>query len=102
MKMECNKCRHHNKGHNCFPAARGTRCRGATEQLQSANEAQAAEIEELKAELDKAITLKKMCQAIVKYNENRHPNNEQFLVRRDMFKKIEQALSRRSPPQSPL
>lgn len=35
--MDCNKCRHHNKGHNCFPAHRGTRCRGATEQLEAEN-----------------------------------------------------------------
>lgn len=33
--MECSDCRHNNKGHNCFPAAKGTRCRGATEQLQT-------------------------------------------------------------------
>ncbi len=40
--MDCKKCRHNEKGHNCFPAQKGTRCRGATEQLQ-------AELKKIKA-----------------------------------------------------
>ena len=38
------------------------------------------------------ISLIKMCQAIVKYNENRNSDSEQFLVRRDMFIRIKYAL----------
>ncbi len=33
--MECKECRHNKKGHNCFPALKGKRCRGATDQLQT-------------------------------------------------------------------
>lgn len=57
--MKCENCRHHGKGHECFPAARGTRCRGATEQLQAENEShlrnialRAEHVKKLQAELD--------------------------------------------------
>lgn len=38
------------------------------------------------------ISLRKMCQAIVKYNEFRNEESEQFLVRRDMFIRIKLTL----------
>lgn len=38
------------------------------------------------------ISLIKMCQAVVKYNENRDIDSEQFFIRHDMFVKIKNAL----------
>lgn len=38
------------------------------------------------------VSLIKMCSAIVKYNENRNSDSEQFLVRRDMFVRMKDAL----------
>ncbi len=53
-----------------------------------------AKVSDLEAKIENMTTLKKMCQAIVKYNEHRDLDSEQFLVRHDMFLKIREALSR--------
>jgi len=50
------------------------------------------EYKQLQAEKKQLITLKKMCMAIVKYNELRPPDSSQFLVRRDMYLNIIKAL----------
>ena len=43
--MKCKVCRHNNKGHNCFPAVVGKKCRGAYEELQAENESHLRNIE---------------------------------------------------------
>ena len=47
---------------------------------------------ELEAENKSLITLKKMCQAIIKHNENRNYDGEVFIVRGDMYRKMNEAL----------
>ena len=42
---------------------------------------------------DRLRKLEKLCAAIVKYNEHRSPNHDQFLVRKDMFQRIRENIA---------
>jgi len=52
----------------------------------------ADEYKQLLEKVKKLSGLKRICQAVVKYNEFRDENSEQFLIRHDMFIKIKQKL----------
>jgi len=65
----------------------------AKNELETAYDVYAEKITKLQGRVANDVTIRKMCYAIIAYNKDRGENNEQFLVRRDMFLKIKDALT---------